>query len=98
MSCVLFSYIAMFHAARAVLFRDGFREKSHFAVARYLEEVYFVKGILEKKWINLLDRYREMGHDDQYSTSFLVTAEDAKNALKSSKEFVDRIKKLLKIE
>jgi len=37
-SCVLSSYLAMFHAARATLFADGFREKSHFAVARYLED------------------------------------------------------------
>ena len=31
-SCILVSYLAMFHAARAILFADGFREKSHFAV------------------------------------------------------------------
>lgn len=32
-SCILSSYLAMFHAARAILFSDGYREKSHFAVA-----------------------------------------------------------------
>ena len=94
-SCVLSSYLAMLHSARAILFSDGFREKSHFAVARYLEDKYTNKKLLEEKWINLLDHYRELRHADQYSTSFIVTKEEAKNALQSAKEFVKRIKNLL---
>jgi len=39
-SSVLASYMVMFHSARAILFRDGFRERSHACVARYLEEKY----------------------------------------------------------
>jgi uncharacterized protein (UPF0332 family) len=35
-SAILASYTAMFHAVRAILFFDGFREKSHACVARYL--------------------------------------------------------------
>lgn len=95
-SCILTGYLAMFHAARAILFVDGFREKSHFAVARYLEDKYVNKG-LEEKWIKLLDHYRETRHDDQYSTSFLVTEEEAENALESAKMFVERMKRLLEI-
>jgi len=76
-SCVLVSYLAIFHAARAILFADGFREKSHFAVARYLESRYVDKGLLEEKWVKLLDHYREMRHQDQYSTSFFTTEEEA---------------------
>ena len=94
-SCILSSYLAMFHSARATLFLNGFREKSHFAVARFLEDSYVKKGPLEKNWVNLLDHYRETRHNDQYSTSFITTEEEARNALKSAKEFVDRIKRLL---
>jgi len=94
-SCILSSYLAMFHSARAILFADGFREKSHFAVARYLEDRYIGRGLVEEKWINLLDHYREIRHEDQYSTSFFVTEEEAKNSLQSAQEFVERMKKLL---
>ncbi|MEW6063250.1 MAG: HEPN domain-containing protein [Nanoarchaeota archaeon] len=94
-SCILTSYLAMFHAARAILFADGFREKSHFAIARYLEDKYMSKGMLEKRWIELLDYYREIRHDDQYSTSFMASNDEARNALKSAKEFVERMKRLL---
>ena len=94
-SCILSSYLAMFHSARACLFANGFREKSHFAIARFLENFYVKRGLLENEWIELLDHYRETRHDDQYSTSFIVTEDEASNALNSAKKFVERIKKLL---
>jgi uncharacterized protein (UPF0332 family) len=83
----------MFHSARGMLFGDGFREKSHFAVARYLQERYVKKNLLEEEWVELLDHYRETRHDDQYSTSFFATQDDAGKALHSAIEFVKRIKK-----
>ena len=89
------SYLAMFHSARGILFADGFREKSHFAVARYLEDLYGNKGLLEAKWVDLLDHYREVRHDDQYSTSFYATKDDCEKALKTAGEFVSAMKDLL---
>jgi len=94
-SCILSSYLAMFHSARACLFINGFREKSHFAVARFLEDFYVKKGLLENEWVELLDYFREIRHEDQYGTSFVATEEEASNALNSAKKFVERIKKLL---
>ena len=93
-SCIISSYLAMFHSARAILFGDGFREKSHFAVARYIEDKYAKKNLLEKKWIDLLDHYRETRHDDQYSTSFFATQADAEKALNSAVAFAERIREL----
>lgn len=94
-SSVLSSYLAMFHSARALLFFDGFREKSHYCIARYLEERYVKKKLLENKWVELLDHYRELRHDDQYSISFFATKEEAESALKTAKEFFGRMRKLL---
>lgn len=94
-SSVISSYLAMFHSARSILFFDGFREKSHYCIARYLEEKYVGKRLLEKKWVELLDHYRELRHDDQYSISFFATKDEAENMLKTAKEFVERINELL---
>lgn len=94
-SSVMASYLAMFHSARAILFFDGFREKSHYCLARYLEEKYVKKNLVENKWIEILDHYREIRHNDQYSITFFATKEEAENALKKSKEFVERMSKLL---
>jgi len=95
-SSILASYMVMFHAARTILFFDGFREKSHACVARYLEEKYVKTGKIDKKWIELLDHSREIRHDDQYNLSFFSTKEDAENALKSAKDFFATMEGLFK--
>ncbi len=94
-SSVLASYMVMFHAARAVLFRDGFRERSHACIGRYLEEKYAKKGPLEKEWIQLLDHHRNIRHDDQYDLSFFSTKEDADQAVRSAGRFLKRMQELL---
>lgn len=94
-SSVLSSYLAMFHSARALLFLDGYREKSHACVARYLEEHYVRKRKLEKKWVELLDHHREIRHNDQYDLSFYSSDEEAKEALESAGQFLQRMKHLL---
>jgi uncharacterized protein (UPF0332 family) len=95
-SAIISAYNAMFHAGRAILIRDGVRERSHFCVARYLEDFYAKKGALEKKWVELLDFYREMRHEDQYAATFVATEKDAKGALAAAKEFTERMKTLMK--
>jgi len=94
-SSLMSAYIAMFHSSRAILFFDGFREKSHYCIARYLEEKYVKKNLLENKWIELLDHYREQRHDDQYDINFLVTQKEAETALTTAKSFVGIMNKLL---
>jgi len=94
-SSVLASYMAMFHSARAILFFDGWREKSHACIARYLEELYVKTGRLEKKWVELLDHHREIRHNEQYDLSFSSTQKEAEEALKSASDFLEIMKKLL---
>jgi len=94
-SSVMASYLAMFHAARSVLFLDGFREKSHYCIARYLEEKYAKSGALERRWIEILDHQRELRHNSQYDIGFETSEDEAEEALKTSKEFVERMKLLL---
>ena len=92
-SCISSSYMAMFHAARSILFRDGVREKSHYCIARYLEK-YVESNHLEEEWILLLDRIRDVRHIDQYSLHHHATGEEATSALYSAKDFSDRMEKL----
>ncbi len=46
-SALMAAYRGYFHAARAVLFRDGVREKSHYCIGVYLES-YREKGLLQR--------------------------------------------------
>jgi len=95
-SAILASYTAMFHSARSVLFFDGFREKSHACVARYLEEKYVKAGKLDKKWVELLDHTRQVRHDDQYDLSFFSTRAEAEKSLESAKDFISILEGLFK--
>lgn len=94
-SSVLSAYLAFFHAARSLLFLEGYREKSHYCIARFLEEKYVAPGLLEKKWVNLLDHYREIRHDNQYSVNFFTVEKEATSALRLAQEFVKEMEKLL---
>ena len=94
-SSVLSSYLAMFHSARAILYLDGFREKSHFCVARYIEEKYVKTEELERRWVDIFDHFRTLRHEGQYSTGFFATKSEAQDALASAKEFVERMEILL---
>ena len=92
-SCISSSYMVMFHSARAILFRDGVRDKSHFCIARYLEK-YVENDILEERWVLLLDKIRDVRHMDQYSLHHSADEEEAVSALKSAEDFFKRMKKL----
>jgi len=94
-SCLVSSYAAMFHAARALLLRDGFREKSHYCVARYLEERYVNKRKLNREVVDLLDRFRELRHEDLYELDFFATKEDANQAIENAEIVIREIEKLM---
>ncbi len=92
-SSILAAYEAMFHAARSILIKDGYREKSHYCISRYLERVYSEKGLLNKNLIITLDSYREMRHRVAYNTEFEATAREAKEAIKDSEAFIEEMAK-----
>ena len=94
-SCLMSAYLAVFHAARSVLFLDGYSEKSHACIARYLEEKYVRKGLLEPEWVEMLDHFRELRHTDQYSFNFFTSTGESEDTIKRSKEFVSRMEKLV---
>jgi uncharacterized protein (UPF0332 family) len=93
-SCILAAYAAMFHAIRALLIRDGYRERSHYCTARYVEEKYVRKGLLPKEVVALIDDYRELRHDAAYSLEFEAGEKDARDAVRDAKRIIDSIKKV----
>ena len=87
-------YFAMFHAARAVLYGDGIREKSHFCVEKYLES-YVSSGTLERKWIALFGRMRERREKNQYDLATPATPEEIRALLILAEKFVDELEMIL---
>jgi uncharacterized protein (UPF0332 family) len=85
------SYTAMFHAARALLFRDGVKERSHLCVISYLQETYPHL----KRLANQLDTYRRNRHNTLYALDFLVSDDEARQAIDDAEHFYQRIQSIL---
>lgn len=91
---IISSYMAMFHAARAILYRDGIQEKNHYAVYIYLKEKYFDK--INLGIINLLNIHRIQRHEANYGLDYIPTREDALQSINDAKLFVQEVGKLAK--
>lgn len=78
---IVSSYTSMFHAARALLFKDGIIERSHACVIAYLSEYY--GKTLGSHLINYLNTYRLERHESFYGMDLLeVDENEANGALK----------------
>lgn len=82
------SYSSMFHAARAVLFMDGIKERSHECISIYLKEKYKELETIA----NTLDAYRRFRHDAIYGLNFVIDEQESRVALNSAKDFLERIR------
>jgi len=91
LSVIIESYMAMFHAARALLYKDGIQEKSHIAIYIYLKEKYSNK--IPLPILNLLNIHRIERHEVMYGLEYKPEEKDALTALKDAKIFIKEINK-----
>ena len=87
------AYTSMFHSARALLYKDGIQEKSHFAVHVYLREKYSNK--ISKHLIEAFKVYQLKRHEFLYDIGEKVLEEDAENAILDAEDFLREVRKLL---
>lgn len=94
-SALISAYTAMFHSARALLFRDGFKERSHFALYVYVSEKYGRK--IERKYLTELNSLRLQRHDLMYGLEKNREAEEsnADTAIKLADGFFLAVQKIL---
>ncbi len=90
---ILAVYESLFHAARAVLFADGYAERSHYAICVYLREKRQDLGLRE---VNGLDLYRELRHSVAYGLDAKMTPKDSSEAINFAQEFLSAVKKTIK--
>lgn len=93
---VIALYNAFFHAARALLFKDGVKERSHFCVARYLEEYYVKRELIDIKFLNYVDSLRDLRHDIQYSVEEAEIEEDLGEVHAVCLSFIEAVERALR--
>jgi len=95
-NAVLSAYTSMFHAARALLYKNSIQEKSHYATYVYIREKY--SGKIPKNLINSFNDFREERHEILYGFGHELKKEDAENVILDAEEFLQEIKNILEDE
>lgn len=94
---MLAAYTSMFHSARALLFKDGYKERNHYGLCIYIREKY--SGIIEMKYINELNALRTIRHKIIYGDEDInireVQEAEAESAIKLAKGFLVVVKKII---
>ncbi len=86
-------YYSMFHSAKAICFRLGYREKRHFALLIVLEELN-KEGKLESKFVNDFSAMLSLREGADYRYNY--SKERAENSLEIAREFNPEMKQILK--
>ncbi len=90
---IIQAYYSIFHATRALLFKAGYREESHFALKLAFKALYIETGILPQSTYNALDRGMSLREMADYKESYSQSG--AENLIKSVIEALKEIEKVL---
>ncbi len=88
------AYYSCFHAARALLFHKGFREKGHYCLAVAVKQLY--SSDLPISVSIILEELRSLREEANYEVTIIVTKTAAENALEDAEKFVETAASLLK--
>jgi len=93
-STVLTGYTALLNAERAILFRDGWRERSHECTIKYLEAKY--RKEISADTVALLGRYKTSRHDTQYDVTYTPDKAEAASLLEFTGRFIETARTIIK--
>ena len=86
-------YYAMYHAARALLFSQGYRDKSHYCLYAALKALYVRSGLMESELAEAFYHAMIMRENADYRSRF--SRSGAAAVLKRAEEFLDCAKELI---
>ncbi len=84
------AYYAIFHAARALLYSKGYRERSHHCLFIALEALFVDKGLMMKRFIRIFEDNMSLREQADYSSSF--SREGAFLSISNVEEFIAMVK------
>ena len=87
------AYYSMFHAAKALVLKKGFREKSPYCRLIALKHLYVNQGLMNQEMIDNFELCMHLRHDADYG--LIYDQESAKSAIKYTKIFLKETLKIL---
>jgi len=85
-------YTSMFHAARSLLYKDGYQEKSHFSVYIYLQERY--SELIPRSLLASFNEFKNTRHEILYGFEGDYSKEEVEHAILEAEEFLEEVKGL----
>lgn len=93
---IVAAYTSMFQSARALLFKDGVFERSHFCVIEYLKENYVKKHLISVEHIHSLDVYRTQRHEALYGLEEISHEKsEADDSIEKAMSFINKVSQIL---
>ncbi|MBI5554291.1 MAG: HEPN domain-containing protein [Elusimicrobia bacterium] len=87
-------YYAMFHAARALLYSKGYRERGHYCLYLAMKELFVKENLLAEKRAEDFYTAMILREDADYKRNF--SAESAAATIASAEKFIAAAKNILK--
>jgi uncharacterized protein (UPF0332 family) len=87
------AYYSMFHAAKALVLKKGYREKSHYCLIVAIRELYVEDGTMNDELADTLELCMHLRHDADYG--LIYDKESAETAIRYAQQFLSVTKKLL---
>ena len=88
------AYYSMFHAARALLYSKGYREKSHFCLRAALKNLFVDSNQLESSFLDDYDTAKDLRENADYKSDFSQVG--AQRLIEKAGKFLNKAKELLK--
>lgn len=90
------AYNAMLQAGRALMFSEGYRPKGEY---KHVSVIEFVKkkfgDEFAEKILFMFNKIRKKRHIAVYEQVNIISEDEAKNALDTAKQFVDKVKDII---
>jgi uncharacterized protein (UPF0332 family) len=90
------AYYAMFHAARALIYYRGYREKGHYCLAVALRALFVEEGQVESQFVRDFLNAMSLREAADYETKFSM--EGAKAVIASAERFIEKAVTVLGIK
>jgi uncharacterized protein (UPF0332 family) len=87
------SYYSMFHAAKALVLKKGYREKRHYCLIVAIQELYVKDGKIDEELAEKLELCMHLRHDADYG--LIYDKESAETATRYAQQFFSEVIKLL---
>src|SRR4030042_26872 len=80
------AYYSMFHAAKALVLKKGYREKSHYCLIIAIRELYVKAGKMKEEFADTLELCMHLRHDADYG--LIYDQESAETAIRYAQHFL----------